>query len=375
LAGALSFADWRHPTNIDLPQRFGASRYSGFDPGQSELRVDVAHIALGLSTSNEYWGPATDHPIVLGNNAAGFPRIFFGTSDPVGLWKIGKVHARVFYGYLDESRYTEMHDSSETRLATGIAATLQPSFLPGLELGAGRFFHVLRQGMKLDAGDLAQPFGGFFEVNQALDKPSNQLGTVFSRLVLPNSGVEIYGEFGREDYNWDLKEFWQFLDHDSAYLIGGAKAWQRDATLYDLRAEVLNSRTTHLALSSPQVPMYVHAQVRQGHTQRGQALGSLGGYGGGASLLRLNRYRPRERVSVSWERVQLADLRQGSLPPDPRLSDVAHVWRANRRSMSRRLDLEVGVAGVYEINRHRPGNDAFSLQTSVAVMPGTFARR
>ena len=80
--GNLRFADGRFPTTIDRPQRFGDGAYSRFDLGQTTLRLDLPLVALGASTANQSWGPARS-PILLSNNAAGFPHVFLGSSSPI----------------------------------------------------------------------------------------------------------------------------------------------------------------------------------------------------------------------------------------------------------------------------------------------------
>src|SRR5690606_39168707 len=65
-SGRLAFADPVSPGSIDLPQRFGDSPYARLDPGQSTLRVDLPFLAAGVSTADQYWGPALVHPLVLG---------------------------------------------------------------------------------------------------------------------------------------------------------------------------------------------------------------------------------------------------------------------------------------------------------------------
>lgn len=67
----------------------------------------------------------------------------------------------------------------------------------------------------------------------------------------------------------------------------------------------------------------------------------------------------RGRLTLSWERVQLAH--SGDLAPDLLRNDVAHVWRVNALRFGRQLDAEAGLAAVYEINRQLLG-DAFALQ-------------
>lgn len=380
LTGNRAFGDWRNIDHIDLPQRFGNRPYTAFDPGQSGIRLDIGGAAIGVSTANQFWGPATDHPIILGNNAAGFPHLFVGTARPLPIWRFGRIHTRTFWGRLDQSPYSPLADSGVTRLASGIAAVFQPSVFPGLEIGGARFFHVLQDRFTLNRRELLRPLGALLAVGRARqigsasgDEPAeNQLASVFLRFTFPDDVFEVYGEFGREDRNWDLREFWLMPDHDAAYLLGLRKVWRRAGDLVGLRAEVLNSRVSHLAHASSQVPWYVHSTIRQGHTNKGQALGSVAAYGGGASVLALDRYTDRGRLTLSWERLQLGDSRQFRAP-DLLRNDVAHIWRANSLRFGRRADVELGVAAVYEINRYLE-KDAFSLQTTVSVVPGAHTR-
>jgi hypothetical protein len=378
--GNSAYADWRNPQEIDSPQRFGDGAYTVIDPGQSSLRLDFLGTAIGVSTENQYWGPATDHPIITGNNAAGFPHLFVGSARPFRIWRLGSAHGRMFWGRTSQSKYSPLADTSATRLASGIVAVFQPRFLPGFEIGGARFFHVLQDRFRLDGGELLRPLGALLKISRArqLGTPTgdefaeNQLGSIFFRLMLPSDAFELYGEYGREDHNWDLREFWLMPDHDAAYLMGARKAWRRRSDILSVRAEILNSRVSHLALASSQVPWYVHATVRQGHTNRGQPIGSAAGQGGGASVLAFDRYTREGRVTLSWERLQLGESRM-LRAPNLFGNDVAHVWSASRLRFGRRLDVEGGLSAIYEINRHLRG-DAFSLRTTLSVAPSAHGR-
>jgi hypothetical protein len=57
--GLQAFNHGTFATSVDLPQRFGDRRYSRFDPGNSYFRLDSRFISLGVSTANEWIGPAT----------------------------------------------------------------------------------------------------------------------------------------------------------------------------------------------------------------------------------------------------------------------------------------------------------------------------
>jgi hypothetical protein len=371
LAGARAFGDWRLPNSIDLPQRFGDRTYAYVDPGQSEVRLDVAGAAIGVSTTNQFWGPAGDHPLILGNNAAGIPRLFLGTSQALRLWRLGRVHGQLFWGRAGQSPYSPLDTSATDRLVSGMVAVFQPAAFPGLEIGASRFFHVLQDRWTLNATELLRPFGtllklDFADQSAAIARGDNQLASVFFRFVAPASGVDFYGEFGREDHSNTLREFWQLIDHDAGYLLGLRKSWRQGARLWSARAEALNTHVTHIALSSQQTPWYVHGVVRTGHTHRGQVLGSIGAYGGGATVLGLDRYDDRGRLSVAWERVQVAETSETHVPADAHATDVVNAWRITVLRARRRADIEAGIAVVNEINRQQMG-DAFAAQAQLSV--------
>ena len=143
------YADGTHPGTIDRPQRFGSSSYSRLDPGQSTLRVDLFGMAGGVSTANMGWGPMQYYEYITGGNAPGIPHIFFGTATPANVG-IGRLHTQVFWGRIDQSDFSPVHGTTyysslfepgTRRFATGLVVALQPRGIPGLELGAARFFH------------------------------------------------------------------------------------------------------------------------------------------------------------------------------------------------------------------------------------------
>lgn len=377
--GRLVYADGRFPRGIDLPQRFGAGHYARLDPGESTLRLDVLKLTAGVSTASQHWGPAADHPIVLGNNAGGFPHAFAGTGAPVNLG-VGRLHGRVLWGWLDQSRYSSMSGHGSRRYGTGLAAVFTPRGADGLELGVTRFFHAAwpRDGLK--PRDLLKVIEGVTKASldstgqgpDARSASDNQLASVFFRWSLPSAGVEAYGEFGRDDHSWDLLDAALEPDHASAYLLGFRKVWSRgDAGLVSLRAEVLNTQPSHLRIVRNQAPFYRHSFLRQGHTLRGQALGSAFGYGGGASVLAVDVYRQWGRWSAGWSRGRMGDRaeywRTGQV--DPRGVDVVHALSAEAVAFARGFEVTFGVAGVTELNRHFE-RDAFNFNGHLGLRLG-----
>lgn len=372
-ADSLRFGAWRTPRNIDLPQRFGEDRYARLDPGQSTLRVDLAGLTAGVSTASQYWGPATEHAVILGDNAPGFAHAFLGTAQPVDLW-LARLHGRAVWGRLEQSELSPMPAGS-ARLMSGLAVVLMPRGLDGLELGGTRFFHDSWPAGGPGLEGLLRPFAGFLKsgLDESPDAArGNQLVSVFARWAVPGTGFEIYGEYGREDHSWNLRHLVLEPDDIGAYLLGFRKAWLRsDGILVGLRGEVYSSETSHLELTDlarGQSPMYQHHAQRQGHTHRGQMLASAAGFGGGASGLALDLFHARGRWTLEWARTLRAFggryPETGAARRDDR--DVVHTLGAEGELFGGRFDLLGGLGASYDLNRNLAG-DAFNLNARFSI--------
>ncbi|MDF1503780.1 hypothetical protein [Roseisolibacter sp. H3M3-2] len=361
------------PRNVDLPQRFGTRPYQRVDLGNSEVRLAGRGAAAGVSNALESWGPAVDHPLILGTNAPGFVHAFVGTDGPVPIG-IGRLHGRVIVGRLEQSALSSTPDSLATRLASGIVATFVPRWLPNVELGGTRFFH-----RRWRAGDVPGafrvPFEGllFKERNLDVDDtsstrflPDNQIASAFVRWRLPRAGAEVYAEYARNDASFDPRELLTEPDHASAYLLGLRKSVARRADrLLVASGELVNARTTHLDRIRPQARFYQHGFLTQGHTQRGQVLGSVAVMGGGGVTLRLDDFTPRGRDQLALERiVRLSPVGEGA-PSDTDV-DVMHSLRAARTRFRGPLDLTVGATLTWERQRDFRA-DAFNARVDAAA--------
>lgn len=369
-SGDSIFRDFRSSRTIDLPQRPGDGAFVDVSPGQSTIRVDVAGVAVGLSTANQHWGPVREYPVILGSNAAGFPHLFIGTALPRDLW-IGSLHGRVIWGSLSQSPYSPMEESHRRRLMTGVVATFTPRYLDGLELGLGRFYHNGWPEGGVGVEEIRRPFETFFKKNlpDADLRAENQLASVHARWVFPASGLEIYGEFAREDHNHDLRDFLLEPDHVSAYVLGFQRVWDGDPTdWWVFGAEVANSDVTHLRQVRAQSAFYVHTSLRQGHTYEGQLLGSPAIYGGSGAKLSLSRYRLNGRTSFFAERVLRGgtvgapiDSNSGLPGLDVQLSSGLEAVRFRGR-----LEFTGGITGTLNLNRGYT-EDAFNLNARFGV--------
>jgi hypothetical protein len=207
-------------------------------------------------------------------------------------------------------------------------------------------------------------------VQQAQTAPADQIASAFGRWVFPNAGVEVYGEFGREDYNSDLHDLINEPDHDASYMIGLQRVWRRHASrMAALRVEVLNSRQTNLALVRPESPFYIHGDVVQGFTERGQAIGSAAAFGGGGAQLAFDWYDSGGTWTVSWDRLMLGERRPGVLTDATQPvsdADVMHAFGAKVVRYRRRFDVTLGLTEVLELNG-APGSTTWSTRFTLGI--------
>ncbi len=384
--GAQAFNHGTFADAVDLPQRFGNRSYGRVDPGASYLRLDSRFLTLGVSTANEWIGPATEYPFLLGTNAPGFPHLFLGTGDPVNVW-VGHVQARLMWGKLDQSDYSPVSGSTRylstaqpgtIRLAASAAGVFLPRGIPGLELGVARFFHVPYRIGEPSADFWKKPFRLFFTKNEFAQGDSagadNQLTSLFFRWIFPHSGIEVYGERGYEDQFYDLREFIVNLDHDREYMLGFQKILRKRSGGFDvLKAELINYQLSTLALIRGEGFVYVHATLRQGHTNRGQLLGASPGVGAAAaSTLSWARYSSGSRTAFTLRRI-VRDQR-GNYPlngvVDPRGSDVIVAAGLERMRFGRVIDVGARVEVMDELNRNFSRDVAnLNLQLTARLHP------
>jgi hypothetical protein len=200
--------------------------------------------------------------------------------------------------------------------------------------------------------------GAFLEVDV-----TNQVASLFLRWVLPRSGFEVYGEFGREDHSWDKRDLILEPDHESALGLGFRKAWARGGRqIFALRGEILDFRTPELWRHRTEGQVYTHNLVRQGHTNRGQVLGAdIGINSSQAIVLALDRYTPNGRLSVSWR----SDVRRdGGAPLES--PDVQHDVAIERTFTRGPLEVALQTGAAYDFHRDF-GADARNYHSAVSV--------
>ncbi len=364
---------------IDMPQRFGPDAFWTLDPGQSELRVDWGGATAGVSTANQWWGPAVRNPIILSNNAPGFPHAFLGTDGQVDTG-IGAFEARWIWGRLTQSDWFDPAPANTDRFVTGLVGAYSPDFLGGLTLGLTRLFY----GYVPDGG---LPVGDYFAVLRGLRKktlvtPQNPTGddehdqmlSLFGRWVLPESGFEVYGEWARNDHSWSLRDFVLEPEHSQAYTLGLRKAYEWTGN----RVLALTGELTHLERSTTyeiraNPTYYAHNLVTQGYTQEGQVVGAGIGPGGGAQSLAADLFAPWGRAGLYVER-QMRDndayypWAVANVANEPFCChDVSLSLGANALVFVGDFDLGAGFIATHEYHRYFYGRDLSNLNLSLSA--------
>ena len=207
------------------------------------MRVDYRGAAIGISTEDIFWGPGIRQALLFDANAAGFPHMFLGTSHAIAT-PVGRFYAQLLYGRLEESRWAPPNGSSSRFGAGGIAVWMPPS--QPIEIGVARFYHQPWP-KSLTLRDLTVPFGSLFNDRevQGVGVPENQLLSVFATIRVPASGFELFGEFGKNDRNADLRDVLAEPEHNSAWMLGMFKVIGPSSLangFWTVRIEVGNGR-------------------------------------------------------------------------------------------------------------------------------------
>ena len=369
------FAEPFFPFNLDLPQRFGDRAYHRIDGGESSISLRGLGLVTGFSTAAQGWGPGESFPAVLGPNAGGFPHLFVGTTGRgLRVPRIGRVQGRYVLGVLYQSLYSPVvggekfvggRESGTKRVAVGMTVSYMPAVLPTLELGATRFYHSPYRDASRRWGAWSKPFEGILK-NSLDDRNGpagdqngdfdNQLASAFARWSFPGRGAEVSFEYFREDHSWDSRDFAAEPENNAAVIASFRAATQRsDSVLALLSLEYFDGDIPPIAQARVQGGLYIHGTLLQGHTQRGQLLGSPVGAGAMTGQ------------SASWERF----TRRGSTRINVRR------WRSRTRGLTTSQGLYFNVErtipnfhdwiidGSYGMTRHR-GAAALSVDAGVA---------
>lgn len=289
-------------SNIDLPQRFGDASTGNVTAGESEVRFTWRTFTIGFSNQSLWLGPTETNPVLLSNNAPGFPRFDIGlrpTTTPVGTFE-----ALAWWGVLYDSDYFDRESDADSRLFSGISLSYAPDLVPGLTFGVHR---IVLQG--LAGGDPADYFKAFnpFMTPELGRDATDQRASITADWTFPSVGFNVYVEWGRNDYSPRWSYIVRAPEHSQAFTYGLRQIVHQDArNIWLLSGEIsqfIHSRDYDIDLGKSQNGFYTHGTVTQGHTNQGQLLGARIGPGADAQSLSLDYFYRRGRAGLFAERV------------------------------------------------------------------------
>jgi hypothetical protein len=381
-SGNLAFGHGQFARLIDLPQRFGDRAYSRIDPGESTIRLDAFGVALGASTASQWWGPTETFPYVLGNNAGGFPHAFVGTSKPANLG-IVRFHTRLVYGMIVQSEFSPVTgskyyqsptESGRDRFMAGAVAVLQVNRVPGFEIGGARFFHAPLSKDGISGNRFGLPFQNLYRKNlPVIEGRENQLGSLFVRWAPIGSGFDVYGEYGREDFSADTRDYLLQPEHAAMTNVGFRKAWGSASTINAVKAEAFSYEASAGSRTRDEGLAFLHGVLLQGHTSRGQLLSAPVGPGSGnAQTAGFDRFTRSGRLSVTFSRI-VAHEDRSYLPPNPVIDPAVDVMNSLGAEVTRfvgPLDVTAGLILTRELNRYLGSEDASNANFSLSLRYG-----
>ncbi|MEN9839731.1 MAG: hypothetical protein RL177_1210 [Bacteroidota bacterium] len=305
---------------IDAPERLGYAPVRKLLPGQSFIRFHAGPVSLGLSTEHLWWGPGIRNSLLMTNNASGFLHGSLATREPLQT-PLGRIEAKMIVGKLENSgldprtsdteglsRFFYRKRADDHRVLMGSVIAWQPTWTPGLTLGMivtdvaySRSLQTWHDYLPLFKPHQRQPFG--VVGNPYRRGLYDRRASYYARYVQPESGVEVYGEYAREEMATSAADFLEIPEHTRAYVIGAQKQlpfyFGLDVLIH---AEMTQTEFTATRSFRPSPSWYTHHVIRHGYTHKGQIIGSGLGPGGSSQFLNVALLNGRQKLGFFVER-------------------------------------------------------------------------
>lgn len=296
--------------SVDAPQRFGDKPIFKFDFGDSEIRYTWRTLTLGFGTENIWLGPAQENPIMHSNTAAGYAHLDFGMRKQKIIIKdidFGDIEFRYWIGQTKESNYFDNDNTNNKNLLTGLSIAYAIPFLPGLSIGFNRT--MLTKWEDRSAYSFFTLLIPFMKKKAGYDK-SDQRASIYADYFIKKGGIDIYFEWGKNDYNSGFDNLMRYPFHTQAITSGFKK--NVDYKKESLKGEFLfeltfigTSMDYHFFYDWGGVgnDFYSHHLITQGYTHDGQYIGAGIGAGGNSQLVSYKLYYPKGNAGFFIQRV------------------------------------------------------------------------
>jgi hypothetical protein len=276
------------PYPADWPYRFGDSAFAKVYPGQSSVTVGAGKFEGGVSTENEWWGPAIRNPILFSDNAPGFPHAFIRTGKPVAT-AIGVFEGRWLAGALTESDYFDDDVTNDVRSISALSLVWKHRPDSRLTLGIARSVIAPTDGYGAVAGHaldflLSTDHPNARAITDSTFSPGrDQIFSLFAHWMIPRYGLESYLEWARAEMPSSLRDFIEYPNHTRGYTAGlqYAHTFADRVSRFRFQSEFTNLEQSGSYRFRPTGSFYTSRAAIQGYTNRGQVVGA--GVGPGSS--------------------------------------------------------------------------------------------
>jgi hypothetical protein len=292
---------------VDAPQRFGDKPFFVYDWGDSEIRYTWKTLTIGFGTQAIWLGPSYLNSILHSNNAPTYPKLDIGLRKqgvviPKLNWYLGDIEFRIWTGYLSESKYFDNNSSNDHTMFHGFSFAYAPSFLPGLSLFVNRVCLVPWEWKNLK---FIFPSG-----NNTIEDQKVSFG---ARYLLPQAGIEVYGELGLDDFASGTSSkggiyipgMIRYPFHSMAYTVGIKKIINISPPKEIYSELIFEWNSMEMSQDFQfQWPYtwYFHSLIVHGYTNKGQWLGAGSGWGGNSQYLEFKVYYPQGSCSFFLHR-------------------------------------------------------------------------
>jgi hypothetical protein len=297
--------------------------------GQSKLAIEAGPVSFGISSENIWWGPGQFSSIMMSNNAPGFLHASFKTIRPVKT-PIGNFEWQLIGGRLlandtlpedvyDLRSYKDIWGNVQvsgdySKYINALALSYTPSFFKDITIGLNRSFIA-------GVGDLYKElskkigfqktylpiFDGLFKEKRFSfedDLPWNQLASLYTRLRFRKIHAELYGEYGRNDHAFNMRDLVANPDHSVAFLIGFKKVMQlKQNRLLDFSVEYTQMSESVSTLVRYAGSWYAHSDLGV-MSNYGEVLGSGIGYGADALTVAATIKKGFDQFGIKLEKVK-----------------------------------------------------------------------
>lgn len=341
--------------NIDWVLRYGNSSMFKMFPGQSEIRLVKNNFTIGLSTQNQKWGPSRINPIIMSNNAEGFPHLDIGTARPAKS-KIGFIDFKSYWGLLNESKYFDNINNNNVRYITGMSIGYRPIFLKALSIGINRILYTNINFLDSPFSDAFAQFSAIFKEGDAktfngitTNDYFDQVASVFMRWTFIEEGFDVYIEYARNDFAGGFGDFITQPDHSRGFTAGFTKLIQFSPNkIMNISYEHTSLDTYKNTIVRATPTFYVHGIVKQGYTNNGQIIGASAGPGANTDFIDLTLTTSNAIFSFNYYRLRYNDdyfysiIQQNSTSPQ----EIEHqlILRATKKLPSMIIDFGMQIA-------------------------------